>query len=496
MCNTLLAIRLNRPTLLILSLLFVTQSFAQKNTRSKKDDLVKSTFVSVPSDPYSFIKKQLIYEGFRLAISEQLKSMNLDDKLFWSKYEEKFTETFLPKEESIKKKYGVDDPEKKLNSVTKHRYENSLRMSKLSSKSRFGNIPKVVSSFAVKKISRSTRNPNRRYMRMNVKVNRRSLQKLYAQFVSDSFQMHYDRLIVLTDINLENGVWTDLGVSNKSVLESALNESWQKWFTNNYSNISNLIEFENAKIAMENESSKEENAAAPENQEEAEIDQKLISEATDAMSSEEKVVKELRLSVEVRIKKTFEDQLESFVGFGIKVFINVFDPATNKLIVSSDITEEPQKFSTKDVKELSSSVASAIYNLPLKKLEGLKSDVLKNKSQTHYVKVKFKHFPADLILLRSKIEEVGIGAGLDAEVVNYRPMLSEIKISHNASQEKLTAMLARVNEVKFLQDNNLIVQFNTETNAYHIEVDSGAAPKTQEVKAVNQPTTETEEVTQ
>ena len=126
----------------------------------------------------------------------------------------------------------------------KLKYEEELRRARLSRISRFGNLAKVISRFSVKKISRSTKNPNKRYMRMKVKVNRRVLQKVYMQFVSSQSTVQYDRLIIHPRLILEGGAWTDLGVSSKNVLEGALYDHWQNWFVTNFSDIANLIELE------------------------------------------------------------------------------------------------------------------------------------------------------------------------------------------------------------------------------------------------------------
>lgn len=444
--------------------------------------LIKSTFVSQPTDAYSFVKQQLRYQGFREAITKELKAMNLDADLFWSRYEEKFQETFLPTEEKLKKRYGIDG-EEKVNAYKKVKYDKELRQAKLSRISRFGNLAKVISRFSVKKISRSTKNPNRRYMRMKVKVNRRVLQQVYMQFVSSENTVRYDRLIIHPRLSLENGAWTDLGVSSKNVLEGALYDHWQSWFVTNFSDIANLIELEKMNgpsIVIEAKKpvgQAQETPAATAEGETASVEEGSTTEESVATETEETSnsqgetsLRQLHVFIEVNVKKTFEDELENYRGFSFKIFTNVIDGQTAQLVASKDLSAEPQSFSTINIKELSSNVASAIYNLPLKDLERLKSDVVKYKAINGNIRVAVNHYPSDLISLKKRIEEVGLAIGVEAKIIQYLQGQSRLAISYVAQDEKFTSFIARLNDIDFVKTRGATVEFSPEDNMIDIFV--------------------------
>jgi hypothetical protein len=464
--------------------------------------LIKSTFISKPTDAYSFVKQQLRYQGFREAITKELKAMNLDSDLFWSRYEEKFQETFLPTEEKLKQTYGMDAEKVKLSKKLK--YEKELRRAKLSRISRFGNLAKVISRFSVKKISRSTKNPNKRYMRMKVKVNRRVLQKVYMQFVSSQSTVQYDRLIIHPRLVLEGGAWTDLGVSSKNVLEGALYDHWQNWFVTNYSDLANLIELEkmngpsiviqvkqkeeateeNKEEVKEGEQTAEAGASEPTGEAPQAGQGETPSQIVDSAESENKEgsLRQLHVFIEVNVKKTFEDELENYRGFSFKIFTNVIDGQSAQLVTSKDLSAEPQSFSTINIKELSSNVASAIYNLPLKDLERLKSEVLKYKASNGHIRVSVNHFPSDLITLKKRVEEIGLGIGVEADVVEYNQNKSMLAISYIPQDEKFTSFIARMNEIEFIKSKGATVEFSPEENV----IDVFVANQKEELQESNQ----------
>lgn len=403
--------------------------------------------------------------------------MNMDADLFWSKYEEKFQEAFQPTEEKLQKRYGLGG-EKKVSVVKKVQYERELRKARLAKIARFGNLSKVISRFSVKKISRSTKNANRRYMRMKVKVNRRALQKIYMQFVSSKHTVQYDRLIIHPNLSLQNAGWTDLGVSTKTVLEGALYESWQNWFVSNYSDIANLIEFEKltgpaVEVAKADQVQEQESASTAEGTVETESGQTGSVAAENLIEKEDASgLKQLHLFIEASIRKTYEDELENYRGFAFKIYTNIIDGQTGELVASKDLSIEPQSFSTVSVKELSSNVASAIYNLPLKELERLKSEVFKYKSNSSKVLVKVAHFPSDLINLKTRIEEIGLGMGVQAQVVRYLPKESLLSINYAGQDERLTAFIARMNELEFVKDKGASVEFDPSNGLIQILVAS------------------------
>ena len=320
-------------------------------------------------------------------------------------------------------------------------------------------------------------------MRMKVKVNRRALQQVYMQFVSSDNTVHYDRLIIHPKLSLENGAWTDLGVSSKSVLEGALYEHWQSWFVTNFSDLANLIELEKVNgssiviVAKETKQEAKQETKQEEGSKLSTSNDKASEENLESnqgkkihVSDTGKLLRQLHVFLEVNILKTFEDELENYRGFSFKIFANVLDGRTGQLVSSKDLSAEPQSFSTVNIKELSSNIASAIYNLPLNTLERLKSDILKFKYINGNIRIAVDHYPSDLIDFKKRIEEVGLAIGVEANIVRYHQGQSRMGISYRENNQKFSDFVTRLNGFDFVKDRGAVVKFSADENTIDIFV--------------------------
>ena len=126
-------------------------------------------FYAGDDDSLAFVKSQLISNAFQDVISKELASMGLDANLFWNKWNARFDSYFTPVQEQLREKYKLDEQG---NGAQKNDYQKALRVKKLELQARYGDLARVVSSYSIKRMTRSTQVPNSRYMSLQAKVDR------------------------------------------------------------------------------------------------------------------------------------------------------------------------------------------------------------------------------------------------------------------------------------------------------------------------------------
>ncbi|OUR96556.1 hypothetical protein A9Q84_09410 [Halobacteriovorax marinus] len=356
-------------TVLLLVLSFNVSAKDQTNTGDGR-------FVSVDGDSLTFIKKQLIYSSFKDLITKELSLMGHSSEVFWTKYNEKFESYFSPIQEKLDKAYGVTK-ETPLTDKKKERYDRVLRVKKLTLKARYGKLHKVISSYSVKKMSRSPQFPNSRYMSIHAKVNKSLLNSTFYRFTRSGQRRNYNNLFVTVDFSLKNMAWQDLGVELENDFTSVLKEHWKRWFEDHFKGkITNIIltnssEVEkldsHLKILSESSSSLNEIAGRGQEIENAETNAIL--------SVDDQLVDSLWLKIKVNIRKVSDDLIFNKRTFHFGGEYLLFDLKSNRLASHHDFISEEATYSTKVDQKLSSNTASLVYRLPVGKWQRLIKDV-------------------------------------------------------------------------------------------------------------------------
>lgn len=333
-------------------------------------------FVSVQGDTLSFVKKQLIYSSFRDVITKELALMGHSSEVFWTKYNEKFETYFAPIKEKLDKSYGITE-EGPLTGPKKERYDTVLRVKKLTLKARYGKLQKVISSYSIKKMSRSPQFPNSRYMNIQAKVNRSILNNVFYTYTRSGQRRNYNNLFVTVDFALKDMSWQDLGVELETDFTSVLKEHWRRWFEDRFKGkVTNIIlttpsEVEkldsHLKILSESSSSLNEISNLG-----AEIEN---SQESAILSVDDQLKDSLWLKVKVNVRKISEDLIFKKRTFDFGGEYLLFDLKSNRLASHYDFVSEVATFSTKEGQKLSSNTASLVFRLPVGKWQSLIKDI-------------------------------------------------------------------------------------------------------------------------
>ena len=218
----------------LLILLFTHLSIAQSQAV-----LGEGSFLAKNSDGLQFIKEQLIYEAMKDIITKELKTLNLNPELFWQKYNDSLDYSLKPVDESLKRRFGVGTS--KENSKDLEKYTDAMRLKRLKARLKYSGLNGVMTSYSIKRMSRSAQNSNSRFIRLEAKINRSYLSKIYFRFVQGKKSSEYGGLYIQTQYELRNFSYTDLGVENEKDFTSVINEHWISWFSKNKpTNIANI----------------------------------------------------------------------------------------------------------------------------------------------------------------------------------------------------------------------------------------------------------------
>lgn len=309
-------------------------------------------FYANEGDSLNFIKDQLLYSATRQVLTQEMKKLNLNSDLFWEKFDEKFNLYFESIQENLHKKFKMD--EEKVSAKQRTAYTKALRKKKLAVKEEYGNLKRILTRYAVKRMSRSSRDPNSRYIRIQAQVNRRKLQKMYLKFVTENTKRVFSKLFVSMDFRLEAMSWEDTGVAVGDDFVNALKNHWKNDLSGLLSEQFSEIEFTDK--ARENELIEF---------------SKLNQDTASTLSSdnnEEGEVGELRNSLWMRMSYNFK-KIADNEGTKTKKFLVssdylLIDMATKKLVDFNDFGPIEKEYNYKDQRELSSHFASFVYQIP------------------------------------------------------------------------------------------------------------------------------------
>ena len=434
-----------------------------------KDNFVsgEGRFVSTDGDSLSFIKKQLTYSAFRDVISKELSAMGHNSEVFWSKYSEKFESYFTPVKENLEKSYGATE-EKPLTGDKKERFKKSLRSKKLTLKARYGKLQKVISSYSVKKMSRSPQYPNSRYMNVQAKVNRKLLNDMFYSFTRGGIRRSYKNLFITVNYSLKDMSWQDVGVELESDFTSVLSEHWKRWFEDKFKGkVSNVI------LTTESEVDKLEahlkmptEASAPLNDLNNLSNEIESSQSNAIVSVEDEIQDSLWLKVQVKMEKLSEDEIFKKRTFNFGGEYLLFDLKSNRLASHYDFISEDATFSSLEPQKLSSNSASLVYRLPVGKWQSLIKDIV--------------HFPLgqrsfDLEVFGAssvkQIDEVntylstlGLTNNLKVKLESFNRDRALVKIYYKGDVEELKATILKAKDMEV--DKKKMINFQNEDNPF------------------------------
>lgn len=198
-------------------------------------------FTAINGDGHEFIKKQLIFEGIKDIISIELENLKLNKEAFWQKYDDALNEKLAEIEKNYKelKKFDEEVSEKR-----KQRILEIIRKKQLNFRRTYLGLNNLLKKFSIRKISRSQKNPNYRYIKLEGEINSAKLTKTYYNLVRGKKTSEYGSLYIRPKFNLNGISYNELGVDNEKEIIDEVTKNWLEWLIKNkpvnIANVENL----------------------------------------------------------------------------------------------------------------------------------------------------------------------------------------------------------------------------------------------------------------
>lgn len=420
-------------------------------------------FLATEEDGQSDIKKQLLYNAFQDVMNREMKAMGLDSVLFWRKYDEKFEDFFKSQEEKIRQTYGEEAKGKK-----KVEMENALRQKRQNMRLNFGRISRSVQSYSIKKMTRSTQNPNLRYLSISAKVNREALGQIYRRFTTEGKFKNFSTLYFSISYQLKEGAWSDLGVDSEGELTRVVNDHWKKLLEENLKGEVDEI----ALIDHAQARSFQDQLGA---QAVMDVAQKWSDSHLDMAGS-------LWLKMVVSVTKLKEGTVGLERSFKIGGDYLLLDLGTGQNLSSGDFAQNEHSYPVENRHSLSSAIANTIYNMPKEEWSDLRRQLAQATPGLSLMAVSVSNLNSieDLMKLKEFLSQRGAAKQLKPQLSSYSGGSGELSLSFPGNGQELGAFLLSLDELK-ISDTKMI-SFRSKSTPFLIELKDVAmatSPSTQ-----------------
>ena len=408
---------------LLLILSFSTAIAANKFIKGR------GQFVSTEDDSHGFVTKQLTHEAFRDIISKELKNVGLNPELFWQKVDEELEQRYAEIDKSLRTKYKMDDNP---SSAQVRAYRRVLRYRKLKLRRTYGKISNVVTRYVVNKVSRSQKDPNYRYIKMEGEVNRVALNKLYYKFVRGKKSSEYGSIFLDVDFVLDNVSYSELNIENENDFEDVVIKSWLDWFSKNkpanIANIEVLTEDNEAKL----------------------VEYMKLPSETMLMNIPENFVNSLLLKVEVQISKVKFDKELNRYDFKYEGSAFLKDLQTNLNITTYSLASENKSYLVTENINLANILANHVYKLALGSFPEMVSSIKSLTPITSIQRVSVENYSnmGTLQRLLKQLKEKGIKYSLQTEIDNISRNRAEFVLYFDGETQELKGLFSDLNAAK------------------------------------------------
>lgn len=420
-------------------------------TNSVASDAVQGEgrFYAQQDDSLTFIKSQVIHQGFLDVLSKELTSMGLNKELFWQKYDEQFQVSFEPVTEYLKTKYKIGTPE--TTKQDKDKFDKQVRLKKLKAKKKYGALSRVIQSYGIKRYTRSQQNPNARYVKLDARVNRVLLSKIYYNYVRGKKTSDYGSLFLNIKYNLKNCNYSDLGVEKEKDFTDVVNNHWLKWFSENKpGNIANIEILKEDKLNRLDSYFK-----LPY--------EKMISDIPELF------VNSLYFDIEITIEKVLEDAKFNDYKFKFSGGGYLLDLQSNNILASMEFPIESKQYRHLNYDKLSTVLANHVYRMPFNEFSVLKRKIKDIAPMNSIHRVSLYDFAnmKDIYNFVELIKARGIKNSLNARLESIGTNRAEIVIFMDGELTELKTLLNSLESAKkdlsfeFIDTDNVLgIKFN------------------------------------
>lgn len=390
-------------------------------------------FYAADEDSLTFVKSQLHYQAVKDIITKELKSLGLDEKLFWQKYDAKFKDSFESAEKSIKEKYADETGE--VPRDKKADYDKAVRGKRLASLVRFGRLQGVLNSYSVKRMTRSPQSPQSRYYLIEGKTDRRYVNELYLRFTSDDIDRKYKTLFITANFKLDHMTWSDAGVEVGTDFTDVVKTHWQKYIDTKFLGQIEEVVFTDESLERE----LREFLLIPRD---LEFNQKVES----GSGNFSRFSSGLWLKVEMELDKLSDDDLLKKRKISVSGDVLMIELKTNHSVAQEDLETERKLFYTDDQKSFSSSLASMVYSKPLAAFEVAHKSMGEISKAKHDYRLYISSLASiqDLVDVGTLLVNKGVVHQARTEVVGFNGSKGELSMTFRGNKENLQKFLRSI----------------------------------------------------
>lgn len=458
---------IRKSLLLLMFSLLTTGLFAASNSSIDGE----GRFYAKDDDSLSFIKSQLLHSAFSDVISKELKFLGLDSAQFWKSYDEKFESYFTPIKEQMQKKYGIND---KPTLDAKKKFNQRHRLKRLGLKSKYGRLDRAVTSYSIKKMTRSPQIPNSRYINVSAKVDRKLLKKIYFQMISDRDAKEIKTIFVSTNFDIHDLNWSEIGVELEKDFTSVIREHWRKWLSENLKTRFGEVKLTEPSLEKELEGY----LKAPK---EAAVTAG-VEDATDPLPLNE-FNDGLWLRVNIDLSKVKEDLLMMNRVYKLSGDFILLDMNTGEIVHSFDLPITTNKYSFEKTAQLSTNIATWIYRTASSEFTRFDEKITAIPVQKKSVDLLISG--AATFLDFEKVSDMlaikGASQRFSAKLITYEGSKGKLRLKYTGDKESLLATLASLTESKV--DEGRFLAKAPDQSPFSFVLISETAPALEDIKS-------------
>lgn len=269
-------------------------------------------------------------------------------------------------------------------------------------------------------------------------IDQSKLKKLFADNVQSYVNYASVNLYLNPEITIDNNLeWKDLGVASKEDFVNAIVDSWRSWAKEKFPSFENVVVMTN--------------------------DFKEIPEDLNPGAIT------IKWSSHIKRPEVFSERMSAL--YSITSQYVVVNTKTNINLLAFDFPEQKNEYSVQKAQELSSKLASFIYNSLNSQTAKISSTVDFNKASStlHITDFKLKGAVgmSDLTLVSSHLQNKYKAYALESDLKNYSTDVSILAIRSTADEAGLNKVFALDKGPISISDNKTLA-FDIETNSFAV----------------------------
>ena len=265
--------------------------------------------------------------------------------------------------------------------------------------------------------------------------------KIKAFFLETMAEVHDEKtktFYIIPDINISQDMtWMDVGVSKQENFTGVIVDSWKKWAETQFKSFPSVV-----------------------------ILEKNFAEKSDKFNSESVT---LKWNSTIKKSEVFQDRKSA--RFEVSAQFVLENTKSNQSLLAFDFPLQKKEITLSNSKDLSSNLASLIFNLLNSQTVKINSALELNRATSTLsivdIKLTGKHGLFDITQINSMLAERFKEFALTAEMKNYSMDSSVISIKSTLNEEALYALFVK-DGGKFMFNEQKILLFSPETKVFAI----------------------------